>query len=483
MSIENSGVRTLATSGPEFDATLGASWTADDTILLSSGDGIYAVPANGGSLSPLTSVESTQGDWLMYPTLLPGGRAVLFNVAAGLIPSEWDIVVESLDTGQRHVVVEGGSDPRYLSSGHIVFVRTGTLMAVPFDVTRLEATGAPVVVVEDVMHSERGFNNDLNAGAGQFSVSRSGSLAYVSGGVYPVSEVSLVWVDRDGAADPLPVPTGNYLWPRFSPDGTRLAYAEGATYQIWVYDIGLEVAVRLTTAGANTQPVWSPDGTRLAFVSTREGGPRQLFWMAADGSGEPQRLAESDAAQYASSWSPDGVLAFLQDGDIWTVSVDGGSDPEPFLETPVIESYPAFSPDGRWLAYASDETGRREVYVRPFPGAEPVHRVSTSSGAAPLWSPDGQQLFFRSLGDWAGDWAIMVVDVTADATFTRSPARVLFDSREFGASIPVRSYDIAPDGERFVMYTSASQVEQQPVTSIHVVLNWTQELLERVPAP
>ena len=288
MSIDSGEVRTIATSGPEF-APHGASWTAHETILLPSGDAIYEVPANGGSLSRLTTFESAQGERLVYPELLPGGRAVLYNVALGEVPSQWDIVVESLDTGQRRVVVEGGSDPRYVSSGHIVFVRTGSLMAVPFDVRRLEVTGAPVVVVEDVMQAEQGTNSSLNTGAGQFSVSDSGSLAYVPGGVYTVPEASLVWVDRNGASEPIPLPPGNYVHPRVSPDGTRLAYAEGprGNKQVWVYDIGLEIPIRLTTAGENAALVWSPDSTRLAFMSTGEGGTYRLLSMAADGSGRP----------------------------------------------------------------------------------------------------------------------------------------------------------------------------------------------------
>ena len=318
-SMDGGEVRTIAVSGPEL-IPFGAHWTTADTLLVSAEDAIYEVPSSGGDLSRVTSAEPDPGELFLFPEMLPGGQAVLFNIGRSASPSEWNIVVESLDTGQRHVVVERGSDPRYVSSGHILFVRTGVLMAVPFDVTRLEGTGAPIVVVEDVMHAERGSNSNQNTGAGQFSVSRSGSLAYVPGGLYPIILGSLVLVDHTGTSEPLPLPPGRYLGPRFSPDGTRLAYAEGPTgeSQIWVYDIGLEVPVRLTTAGSNMYPVWSPDGTRLAFVSTREEGARQLFWMAADGSGQPQRLAESDASQNVSSWSPDGVLAFLQ-----TVSVSG----------------------------------------------------------------------------------------------------------------------------------------------------------------
>ena len=331
------------------------------------------------------------------------------------------------------------------------------------------------------MHAERGTNTQLSTDAGQFSVSRSGLLAYVPGGVYPANEFQLVWVDRNGTSEPLPVPPGVYRHMRFSPDGTRLAYAEGpfGDTQIWVYDIELEVPVRLTAAGEdNASPVWSPDSTQLAF-STQVGSTYRLLLMASDGSGEPQRLTESDLLQRVSSWSPDGVLNFVHDAaDIWTVAVDGSTEPEPFLETSSIERWPAFSPDGRWLAYASDETGRMEVYVRPFPDGEPVRRISTAGGMSPLWSPDGQQLLFRPF-DESGAIGIMVVDVTTDTAFTESP-RMLFESREFAAGSPVRSYDLAPDGQRFVMHT-ALQVEQQPVTSISVVLNWFEELKERVP--
>lgn len=343
-------------------------------------------------------------------------------------------------------------------------------MAIPFDVTQLEVTGAPVVVVEDVMHAERGDNRNLITGAGQFTVSDSGSLAYVSGGVYPVNETSLVWVDHGGTPEPITLPPANYRWPRVSPSGTQLAYGEGnfGGLQLWVYDIELETPVRLTTTGSNINPVWGSDGRRLAFSVTE--GANGLFWMAADGSGEPQRVTESNASQLASSWSPDDVLAFLQGGDIWTVSMDGGGAPEPFLETPAIEAWPVFSPDGRWLAYASNETGRYEVYVRPFPGGEPVRRVSTAGGGAPVWSPEGHQLFFRISGEdrFRG---LMVAAVSTDAMFTHSQPGVLFDGEKFVDSIPVRGYDLAPDGQRFVMTTDPSQVEQQPVTSIHVVLN------------
>ncbi len=258
--------------------------------------------------------------------------------------------------------------------------------------------------------------------------------------------------------------------------------------KIWVYDIELEVSIPLTSVAETDDPVWSPDGSRLAFASD-DGTARNLFSMAADGSGEPRRLLDSDADLHPSSWSSAGVLAFVQevgpgDRDIMTLSMDGESEPEPFLDSPADERWPAFSPDGEWLAYVSNETGRREVYVRPFPEGEPVVRVSTGSGTSPLWSSDGKQLFYRT-GKGATEY-FMVVDVETDPTFTRNRPRTLFEAPwglpgGFGSTVPIRSYDLAPDGQRFVMITSLSQLEQQPITSIHVVLNWFEELKRLVP--
>ena len=482
--IEGGEARTITSRG---FVNWGASWTDEDTILLGGTDGVSQISANGGTLEQLTTVDPSRGEFgYFYPELLPGGQAVLFNVA-GIdgIPGEWDIFVQSLESGERQLLVEGGSDPRYLASGHIAFARAGTLMAVPFDARLLEVTAPPIVVIEDLMHGDRGVNSDLNLGAAQFSVSNSGSLAYVSGGVYPGAERSLLWVGRNGDAEPVPLPAANYLNPRFSPDGTRLAYGVGVTPvgQIWVYDIALEVPVPLTSQGNNAWSVWSPDGTRIAFASDMAtGGPRNLFWMAADGCGEPERLTESDQAQSPSSWSQAGVLAFLEGEDIWTLSMDGESAPERFLETPFNEQHATFSPDGNWLAYTSNETGGDEVYVRPFPAAEPAYRVSIDGGASPLWARDGRELFYQTPRE-ERNRRIMVVDVITGSTFTRSQPRLLLEGSYRGTT-PVRSYDISPDGQQIVMITgTGQQPELQPVTSIDIILNWFEELKERVPVP
>ena len=185
------------------------------------------------------------------------------------------------------------------------------------------------------------------------------------------------------------------------------------------------------------------------------------------------------------SWSPDGTLAFVQRGaqggwDIWTLSMqETSAEPEPFLKTRFNEAWPTFSPDGRWLAYASNETGRTEVYVRPFPEGAPVHRVSSEGGSSPTWSRDGRQLFFRRSGE-ERDRGILVIDVTTDDGFQRTQPRTIFENRKYRGTGPIRSYDVAPDGERFIMATAGSN-EQQPVESIRIVLDWAEELNRLVP--
>ena len=259
---------------------------------------------------------------------------------------------------------------------------------------------------------------------------------------------------------------------------------------------------RLTTGSSSSIPgtvkLWVPPrqsrGGSPAYASTF-----RLFVTASDGSGEPRRVTDSDVPQVTSSWSSGDVLAFTQLGssgvawDIMTVSMDGESEPAPFLATPFNEAWPVFSPDGRWLAYASNETRGEasslldlstldgfDVWVRPFPEGEPAHRISTDGGDAPLWSPDGRQLFYRrELEDGTLKW--LVVDVETDATFTRNQPRTLFEVEgPADFSMPSRSYDVAPDGRRFVL-KSPTQIEAQPVSSINIVLNWTEELERLVP--
>ena len=285
------------------------------------------------------------------------------------------------------MLIAHGSHPRYVPSGHIVFARSGALFAVPFDASRLQKTGAEVVVLEDVMHGERGPANRLNIGAAQFSVADTGTLAYVPGGLYASLNRQLLWVDRSGRVDPLPkLDPDTYSWPRLSPDGTKLAYAIGnfGYAQLWVYDIEFGTSMKLTRSGHNAEPVWSPDNMRLAFDRLRGRDVLDLYSIPADGSGEPEQLG--GVRGEPSSWSSSNELAFVTEGQavrgVSTLRMDGVSEPVPFVQS-ALSLWPDFSPDGKWLAYASTETGRiedSEVYVRPFPGGAPVS-ISADGGA------------------------------------------------------------------------------------------------------
>jgi Tol biopolymer transport system component len=259
------------------------------------------------------------------------------------------------------------------------------------------------------------------------------------------------------------------------------------------------VPIRLTTQGDHFGLIWSPDSSRLAYM--RGDLNQQMFTIAVDGGGQPEQIGDS-LEGYPRTWSSDNVLAFYYSPDpgsvparLWTLTMDGESEPEQFLDIPT--RWEEFSPDGRWLAYESIETGRREIYVRPFPAGSPVYRVSNNGGSSPFWSPDGTQLFYvaavpdeRNDDDDTADepedvqrpTALMVVDIDSSNGFERNRPEVVF-TRVISDTVPVRSLDISPDGERFIIMRPEPLPDVQPVTSVNLVLNWFDELVERVPVP
>jgi len=433
----------------------------------------------GGAPKPLTRVEKGEGSQ-RWPDFLPDGKALLY--AASTTGSYWSnarVVVQSVGTGEWRNLIEGTS-PRYASSGHLVYAQGGNLMAVPFDARRLEVTGAPVPVVEGVFQSQV-------SGVAEYSVSSTGSLVYVAGSIH-AAQKRLVWVSRTGVEQPLAAPAHSYVAPRLSPDGRRVAVAiqEGDT-QIWLYDLSRETLTRLTFEGdVNSSPTWTPDGKRIAFTSTKD-GPLNIFWQLADGSGGLEKLNASENAQIPMSWSPDGkLLAFLEVDpttgyDIGVLRLDEpsagsgqGRKPEQFLRTRFSESVPRFSPDGRWLAYISDESGRYEIYVQPYPGPGGKRLISTEGGTEPVWNPNGRELFYRS-----GE-KMMSVEVTTQPSFAAGKPRMLFEGRYEPAPLTNPNYAVSPDGQRFLMLKPAEHAEDAP-TQINIVLNWFEELNRLVP--
>ena len=328
---------------------------------------------------------------------------MLFAIGLNGRGNEAQIAVQRLDTGERRVLVLGGTYPSYVPTGHLVYVREGQMMAVPFDLKRLEVTGAPLPVAEAVRQS--------GTGAAQFGLSALGSLVYVPGVPGRPEGNTLVWVDRKGDFQPLAAPPRVYFNPRLSPDSRQIAVTvQGLKADVWVYDIPRSTMTRLTFEGDNSAPLWTPDGKRILFFSNQAGSPN-LFWRPADGASAEEQITKSERFHLPGSVSPDGKLAFYSENhptqglDLWVVPLGGERKPSLFLQTPSNESAPIISPDGRWLAYVSNESGRFEIYARPFSGPGGKWQISTEGGTEPVWARNGRELFYRN-----GD-KMMAVDV------------------------------------------------------------------------
>jgi serine/threonine protein kinase/Tol biopolymer transport system component len=468
--VSGGGALTLADAAVPF----GASWGSQGMVAFAPAavSALQQVSDAGGSAQPLTRLE--KGDVShRWPEFLPGGKAVLFS--AGATPFNFNtaqVAVRLVETGERRNLIQGGTDPRYAPSGHLIYAQGATLMAVPFDPQRLTATGTAVPVIEGVLQSPF-------SGADQYSFSAAGSLVYIPGSSQ-LARSRLVWVNRNGVEQPLPAPSRSYFMPRLSPDGRRVAVTiEDQETQTWLYDLSRETLTRLTFEGSdNGGPLWSPDGKRIAFASTREGSVNP-FWQLADGSGGLERLTSGVYTRAPMSFSPNGqLLAFVEVNpttgyDIWMLRLSDRKT-QPFLRTPFNESVPRFSPDGHWLAYISDETGRYEVYVQPYPGSGGKWPISTEGGTEPAWNPNGRELFYRS-----GD-KMMAVDIATQPGFTAGKPRMLFQGQYEPTPLTNPNYDVSRDGQRFLMVKASEQ--EQASTQINVVLNWFEELKRRVPS-
>ncbi len=446
----------------------GASWGTDDTIFFAriEGNSLSRVSAAGGNPQQVTPPKSREVlGRLVWPEILPGGSDVLLTIHRGGRPR---IGALSLATQEVKILLEGGTGARYLPTGHLVFVRGGTLYAVAFDPARLEVKGNPVPVLEGVRTEFYG--------AAQFTFAGNGSMVYVPGRAQ--TDRRLVWVDRQGNAEPLGAPIRQYGTFKFSPDGDRLVVVIGGN--LWIYDIARGTLTRITSEGGAGAVTWSPDGKRVVYRSAIGEGKSGLFLKRADGSGEAELLLSGDNASrpVPYSWSPDGRdLLFSDrhsatDEDIWVLPVEGDRKPRPFIRMPFSQWGPSFSPNGRWVAYISDESGRYEVYVVPFPGPGGKWPISTEGGEEPVWAPGGDELYYRNGRRW------MAVPVNTEGGFTAGKPRLLFVGNY--VNVPGISYDIAPDGRRFLLIKEAE--EQSAPRQLNVVLNWFDEVRRRVAA-
>ena len=456
----------------------GASWGADDMILFGQGpEGIWRVPGTSGTPEVVITVED--GEQAHGPQMLPGNEWVLFTLSvAG--SGAWDdaqVVMQSVVTGERVVLIEGGRDARYVETEHLVYALNGVLFALAFDLDARAVLGGPVPLLEGVQ--------DTNAtGAAQFSVARNGSLVYVPGSAGGGGNVSsLVWLNRSGDAEAIPAPPRAYSTPRVSPDGTRVAVAitTGDGSDVWIWNLERETLTQLTFGeGSNSVPLWTPDSTRIVFHSHRDGPG--MYWKAADGTGQVERLSQGEALPYA--WSADGRLIFEQEQDIGALTMEGERTVEMLLDGDFQESAPALSPDGRWLAYMSNETGDTLTYVQPYPNIDDGQwRVSPVAGGYPVWSPDGRELFY--LGPPTPN--LMSVRVETEPTFSARTPELLFGLSGYTLfQNSRRQFDGAPGGDRFVLLepgVSRQTGDRDALIGMVVVENWFEELKERVPIP
>ena len=461
----------------------GASWGPDNAIIFApiATAGLARVSAAGGATETITKTDAGKDERThRWPQILPGGKAVLFTIGDLHHPDYFlsaKIAVDRLDTGERKTLPIKGTYARYASSGHLLLMQEGGLMAVPFDLKRLEVTGTPVPVANDVAF------NSLT-GAADFDVSTTGELVYESKTVLP-DDLSLAWLDRQGKIEKLPGPPRAYREPHLSPDGRQIAVTVGGqNSDIWVYDISRGTLTRVTFDGTAGAPVWSPDGKRIAYASFKN-GQFVILWKPADGSGMEETLVSpQNAMQAPLSFALDGKsLAYMFSNpnahiEVKLASLEGNRTAKSLVATQFDAIGGQFSPDGRWLAYFSNESGQFEVYVQPFPGPSGKWQISASGGYGPVWARSGRELFYEDGNQ------IFSAAVTTRPRFVSSIPRpiVPFTPAVIGLFAYNQVFDVAPDGKRFLVIAPGGGTVAPG--ELHLVEGWLDELARTVrPGP
>ena len=437
----------------------GGVWLRDGTILFAPDEGRRParVLETGGLPQPL--IVKNSGGSFRQPDILPGEKAAI--VSNALLGS---VGVLLLETGEFRPLVERAGGGRYAPSGHLVFARSGALLAAPFDVEKLALTGPETVILDGVRMDPAG------PVVPQAVFSHDGTLVYAPGSAPPsATTVRPVWVDRNGKVGPSGMRPRAYQRFILSPDGRRLAVAiVGRPPELWVQDLERDVFTRL----ASGMPIGWWDDKRIVFDGGRGSSGPRIFSVPSDGSAEPEPLTGERFV--ATSLSPDRqfLAGFRQDAvtgqDLYVLALKLGQPPQPFLRTKFTEVGPEFSPDGRWIAYVSDESGQYEVYMRPYPGPGGKWQISTDGGEHPVWSRDGRELFYRNGRKW------MSVAMNLEGETKVGQPRLLFEGPY--VMIGGRSFNVSSDGQRFLVL---EPVEQEPVTYLNVVLNWFEEVKEK----
>jgi hypothetical protein len=471
----------------------GASWGPDGTVIFADFEtgGLQRISTSGGEPDTLTRLDLQSGERShRLPYVLPNGKAVLFTALRyRIVNSDWSrarIYAQSLVTGERKLLIEGGSDARFLSTGHLIFAREGKLFAVRFNPDRLEVTGPETPVLDGVSHSIHIGSSTRETGVAHFTISATGVLAYAAGTVYPEIKATVVWVDRQGREEPLGVDTRSYLSGRVSRDGRRvLLNSYYPPTDVWLWDIERKIQSRQTFEGSQGWAIWGPEPDCFTVYSDLE-GPRFLYRKTVDsGPGILEKLPiQTEGLHGISSWSPEGeelaVVAYREKTHDISIFSSSEGRTEPFLHTRYCKHSPEFSPDGSWLVYSSDQSGQEEVYVRPYPGPGRAVQISVRGGKSPAWSSDGREIFYRKD---EGFYAIRL-HVDGDRVSPGQPEK-MFEGDYYWTKT-TRSYDVAPDG-RFLLLKNAGEPSDSSVIEelfprrIQVVSNWFSELREKLP--
>jgi serine/threonine-protein kinase len=487
------GIHKIPSAGgtPQTVTTLGfnsfgLSWSSEGILIGAGARGIGRVSPNGGTPEALVTLKA--GEAAINPRMLPGGDAVLYT-RRGTLTETSEIVVHSLKSGEDTTVIKSGSDARYLDSGHLLYADGGVLLLVPFDLKQIKVTGEPVAVVNGVQRS----GTIGVGGAAQFSVSSTGTLAYVPGPsvIAQFAQLDLAFIDRNGHIERLKLPAAAYEAPRVSPDGKQIAVSsiDAKEAVLWIYDVsGTTLPRKLTFGGRNRLPIWSGDSQRVAYQSDRE-GDLAIFAQRADGSGPVERLTKpaQGASHVPDSWSPDGehlLFSETKGNEIssWLLSLrDKDKKVSPFGDIrSLLPINAVFSPNGNWVAYQSGKPGDNAVYVQPFP-ATGGGKQQISKGPAshhPAWTRDGKEIIYIPAQSNA-----LVVSVNTSPSFSVSKTTLELPAkgREGGPS-SIRNYDVMPDGRLLGVVDAESQPSGAPeIPQIRVVLNWFEELNQKLP--
>ncbi len=463
----------------------GACWAPDGRIIFSPefASGLMSVSATGGPVKVFSILDSARHERThRWPQVLPGGKWVLYTVGDQSNPNSYldaPLVMQSLETGERHTLDARGEMARYVDPGYLVVGRNGSLLVAPFDLSEFRMTRALTACVS-------GVNGDPGSGVLDYSISNDGQLVYLPGSLN--LERELVWVSREGAVTPLPLPPRPYYNPRISPDGTRIAVVLGGLVtgndnDIWIYDLRSTTFTRLTFEKSIFTPYWSRDGKQL-YCGFSIGGNEGIMTKPVDGSSAGTILLSGKTPRFPTYVSPDGghmifgTLSGPSEGDIFVYDVNAAGEPRPLIATPSYEADGIVSPNGKFLLYQTNASGPFEIMVATYPDLKGKWQVSVNGGAMPMWSPDGTGIFYvNTIGQM-----MSVAVQTTGGTFKADKPREMFDASEmFFPNAPVVNYEIAPDGKRFIFVRNSHS--NSSTTSFNVVLNWAEELKRELPLP